>query len=144
MIYLCRLFAEADEDADKSIATKEMRKMVSNIFRAGNTGIEKNDAVDKVMNLFDTNHDGKITLEEFIIGFRQWANEAEKSASDNDFLPKNMGQQLLNLFKEKKENKSEKMDKIMAKILKHSEGHLLKSESLITENGEPNMERIHE
>lgn len=52
--------------------------------------------------------------------------------------------QLLNIFKEKKENKSEKMDKIMAKILKHSEGHLLKSELLITENGEPNLERIHE
>ncbi|KAH6829133.1 hypothetical protein C2S53_014827 [Perilla frutescens var. hirtella] len=138
------LFDETDKNDDNFIATKEMRKLVSNIFRAGKTDIDKNDAVDKVMDLFDKNDDGKITEEEFIKGFKQWAYEAERSYPDNDFFPKNMSQQLLNLFKDKKANKGEMMDKVMAKVLKHSQGQLLKSELLITENGEPNMERIHQ
>lgn len=96
MICLGRLFSETDQDADKSIATEELRKLVGNIFGAGNSGIEKNDAVNNVMNLFDISNDGKITEEEFITGFRQWAYEADKSASNKDFFPKNMSQQVTN------------------------------------------------
>ncbi|XP_057764345.1 sodium/calcium exchanger NCL1-like [Salvia miltiorrhiza] len=93
------------------------------------------------LDLFDKNDDGVITEAEFIKGFEQWAYEAEKSTSDK---PKNLGEQVLNLFKEKKENRGQMMDRIMAKILKHAEGRLLKSESLITENGKPNIDRIKE
>lgn len=46
------------------------------------------------------------------------------------------------MFKEKKEGNPQEIDKIMSKILKHTETEILKSESLITPGGEPNIERI--
>ncbi|XP_047955245.1 sodium/calcium exchanger NCL-like [Salvia hispanica] len=138
------LFDATDNDADKVVAVKELRRLVSSIFSDEKTITEKNDAVNKVMDFFDKNDDDQITEAEFIKGFELWAMEADKSTSSSDFFPKNMGTQVLNLFREKRENRGQTMDRIMSKILKHAEGQLLRSESLITENGKPNINRIKE
>lgn len=50
--------------------------------------------------------------------------------------------QATQLLKEKNENNSFDIDRIMAKVLKQAEGQLLKSEALIADDGEPNVERI--
>lgn len=95
---LDRLFAATDNDADKVVAVKELRRLVSNIFSGGKTSTEENDAVNKVMDFFDKNDDDQITEAEFIKGFELWAIEAKKSTSDSDFFPKNMGEQVTNSY----------------------------------------------
>lgn len=50
--------------------------------------------------------------------------------------------QVSQLFKEKKEHDPSEIDRIMSKILTHCQNQLLKSESLVTPDGRPNMERI--
>ncbi|KAG8369841.1 hypothetical protein BUALT_Bualt14G0055600 [Buddleja alternifolia] len=77
--------------------------------------VDTRSAVSDVMGTFNFNDDASITEEEF----------------------------LFQLFKKKKEdNDPREMDRIMSKILKHSETQLLKAESLITDDGKPNIERI--
>lgn len=93
---LDRLFDATDNDADKVVAVKELRRLVSSIFSDEKTITEKNDAVNKVMDFFDKNDDDQITEAEFIKGFELWAMEADKSTSSSDFFPKNMGTQVTN------------------------------------------------
>ncbi|KAH6790323.1 hypothetical protein C2S51_005329 [Perilla frutescens var. frutescens] len=137
-------FDKADKDDDRCIAVEEMEKLVCEVFKAGKTDIDQNNAVNQVMNKFDNDQDKRITEEEFLQGFKQWIHEAKHSASDiNDVNPTQMFHKAFQLLKENKENmNSPNIDQIMSKILKQAEGQLMRSEALITHNGEPNIERI--
>lgn len=52
--------------------------------------------------------------------------------------------QAVQLLKDENKNNSSDIDKIMSKFLKQCEGQVLKSEALITDSGEPNIERIRQ
>ncbi|XP_057764344.1 sodium/calcium exchanger NCL-like [Salvia miltiorrhiza] len=135
-------FDKADKDDDQCIEEDELEKMVRKVFQAGKVDIGQNDAMSNVLNKLDRNRDKKITEDEFVDGFKQWIDEAKNPASDDDFDAKEMFHKASQLLKERKENNSSDIDRIMAKILKQAEGQLMKSEKLITDNGEPNVERI--
>ncbi|KAH6777718.1 hypothetical protein C2S52_006683 [Perilla frutescens var. hirtella] len=140
---ITEFFNKADKNEDKCIAVEEMEKIVHQVFKAGkSTDIDPNNAVKEVMNKFDNNRDKRINEDEFIQGFKQWIEEAKRSASHNDFNPREMFHKALQLLKEKKENNSPTIDRIMSKILKQAEGQLMRTEALITNDGEPNIERI--
>ncbi|RRT64059.1 hypothetical protein B296_00039589, partial [Ensete ventricosum] len=47
----------------------------------GEIDLDKDDAVDKVMNEFDTSRDDNIQEEEFIEGISKWINEADRSVA---------------------------------------------------------------
>ncbi|KAL1537815.1 sodium/calcium exchanger NCL-like [Salvia divinorum] len=135
-------FDKEDKDDDQCIAVDELEKMVRKVFEAGKADVSQNDAMNNVLNRLDRNRDTRITEDEFVDGFTQMILEAKTPSPSDDFNPKEMIQKASELLKEKNENNSSDIDKIMAKVLKQAEGQLMKSEALITENGEPNIERI--
>lgn len=46
------------------------------------------------------------------------------------------------LISQKNENNPEEIDRVMSKILMHAETRLLQAESLMTEDGNPNIDGI--
>ncbi|XP_012848461.1 PREDICTED: uncharacterized protein LOC105968379 [Erythranthe guttata] len=146
-----KLFADTDKDADKCITKDEMEKLVVDVLNTGQVKIDDKFAVAEVMKTFDFDDDTSISEQEFIKGCKKWIDETNQSSRRSDSTSKHVYHeilvffhfcQVLQLFKEKKENDPREMDKIMSKILKHAETQLLKSESLITPDGKPDIERI--
>ncbi|KAI3456189.1 hypothetical protein Pfo_012852 [Paulownia fortunei] len=137
-----KLFTETDKDADKCITKGELEILVLDIIKTGKVTIDEKFAVSEVMETFDFNDDRSITEEEFIKGCKKWIDETNQTSENSDSTSKNIFHELFQLFKEKKEDDPQQIDRIMSKILKHAETQLLKSESLITHDGKPNIERI--
>ncbi|KAL9146273.1 hypothetical protein ABFS82_13G099800 [Erythranthe guttata] len=137
-----KLFADTDKDADKCITKDEMEKLVVDVLNTGQVKIDDKFAVAEVMKTFDFDDDTSISEQEFIKGCKKWIDETNQSSRRSDSTSKHVYHEVLQLFKEKKENDPREMDKIMSKILKHAETQLLKSESLITPDGKPDIERI--
>lgn len=136
-----RVFDKADQDDDRCIADEELEKLMTDVFKAGTTDIDQQEAMEKVMSKFDKNHDNKISEKEFIKGLKKWIQDANHSASNSDFNPRQKFHEAFKLLQEKKQNNSPDIDRIMSKILKQAEG-LMMSEAFITADGEPNTELI--
>ncbi|KAL6546537.1 hypothetical protein OROMI_022258 [Orobanche minor] len=137
-----KLFEETDKDANKRIAKDELENLVLDIMKTGKVKIDETFAVSQVMETFDFDDDTCITEEEFINGCKKWIDETKQSPQNSDSTSRNVFHELIQLFKETKHDDPQQMDRIMSKILKHAETQLLKSKSLITDEGKPNIERI--
>ncbi|XP_042025987.1 sodium/calcium exchanger NCL-like [Salvia splendens] len=135
-------FDKEDKDDDQCIAVDELETMVRKVFKAGKADVNQTEAMNGLLNKLDRNKDKRISEDEFVNGFIQWIHEAKNPSSNDDFNATEMLQKATQLLKEKNENNSSDIDRIMAKVLKQAEGQLLKSEALIADNGEPNVERI--
>lgn len=79
-MFLCRLFHKVDLDKNQSISRSELRALIIGL-KMGEIDLDKDGAVDKVMNEFDTSHDDNIQEEEFIEGISKWINEAYRSVA---------------------------------------------------------------
>ncbi|GFQ05346.1 hypothetical protein PHJA_002678700 [Phtheirospermum japonicum] len=139
-----KLFEETDKDADRRIAKGELENLVLDIIKTDKVKVDQTFAVSQVMETFDFDDDRCITEEEFIKGCKKWIDETKQSPENSESASANVFHELFQLFKEKKHDDPQEMDKIMSKILKHAETQLLKSESLITDDGKPNIERIQD
>ncbi|KAK6124222.1 hypothetical protein DH2020_042058 [Rehmannia glutinosa] len=140
-----QLFDQTDKDANKRIAKGELENLVLDIVGTGKVKVDKTFAVSQVMETFDFDDDTCITEEEFMEGCKKWIDETKQSSEHSDSTSTNIFMRrfiLFHIFKEKKEDDPQQMDRIMSKILKHAETQLLRSESLITDDGKPNVERI--
>ncbi|KAL3643493.1 hypothetical protein CASFOL_014308 [Castilleja foliolosa] len=137
-----KLFEETDKDADRRIAKGELENLVLDIIKTDKVKVDQTFAVSQVMETFDFDDDKCITEEEFVKGCKKWIDETKQSPENSQSSSANVFQELFTLFKEKKHDDPQEMDKIMSKILKHAETQLLKNESLITDDGKPNIEGI--
>ncbi|CAI9783707.1 unnamed protein product [Fraxinus pennsylvanica] len=126
------LFAEADKDANKNITKGELERLMHDLINTGEMNVDKKFAVSEVMKAFDINHDGLINYQEFADGCKKWIAETKQSAKiTSSSIPK------------KKEDNPKDRYLIWSKILKAARTQLLKSESLITDDGNTNIEEIN-
>ncbi|CAI9783711.1 unnamed protein product [Fraxinus pennsylvanica] len=133
------LFSETDKDANKSITKGEMERLMLEIIKTGDVKVDKQFAVTEVMRVFDFNSDETINYQEFVSGCTKWITETKQLTKSGNSFSREITHELVN---HKKEDDPEEIDRIMSKILIHAETRLLKAESLITEDGNPNIEGI--
>ncbi|XP_075502943.1 sodium/calcium exchanger NCL1-like [Primulina tabacum] len=136
-----KLFSETDKDKSQSITKTEIEKLVLDIMESGKMKIDNKYAVSEIMKTFDFDSDMRINEHEFINGCKKWIDETS-SSEHGDPGSGHIFHELFQVFKEKKEDDPKEIDRIMSKILKHAQTRLLRSESLIAEDGRPNIERI--
>lgn len=96
--FIDRLFNIIDENADGCLSAKELRALVIGIqFEDVDTNID--DAIEKVMEDFDTSKDSCIDEHEFVVGISRWLNKLKHSAiqrqDDGSWTPR-----LINDFQE--------------------------------------------
>eukprot|EP00262_Sarcandra_glabra_P007886 TRINITY_DN20996_c0_g1_i1.p1 TRINITY_DN20996_c0_g1~~TRINITY_DN20996_c0_g1_i1.p1 ORF type:complete len:655 (+),score=51.14 TRINITY_DN20996_c0_g1_i1:241-1965(+) len=73
-----KLFHRIDLDSNKLLSTSELSALIIGIqFEA--IDLDKDDAVSKVMEDFDTSGDTHVDEEEFVKGISKWLNEAKRS-----------------------------------------------------------------
>ncbi|CAB4277403.1 unnamed protein product [Prunus armeniaca] len=77
-----KLFKTIDQDSDGYLSFSELKALIVGI-RFDEIELDKNDAVDKVMKDFDTSHDSKISVDEFVVGVSKWLNEAKRAGNAN-------------------------------------------------------------
>ncbi|KAM1474880.1 hypothetical protein ACFX2I_030843 [Malus domestica] len=80
---IIKLFYAMDQNGDGHISGNELRAMIVGL-KFDEIELDKNDAVEKVMNDFDTSHDSQIDKNEFLFGISKWIHEAKRSGDDND------------------------------------------------------------
>ncbi|KAM3696990.1 hypothetical protein ACJW30_06G079600 [Castanea mollissima] len=77
-----KLFSSIDENHDNCISDSELRAlMVGIIF--DEIVLDQNDAVNKIMNDFDTSGDSQINVEEFVSGISRWLKKTMRAAARN-------------------------------------------------------------
>ncbi|CAA2954895.1 Calmodulin and related s (EF-Hand superfamily) [Olea europaea subsp. europaea] len=145
------LFAQTDKDANKNITKGELEKLMHDLINTGEMNVDKQFAVSEVMKVFDIDHDGLINYQEFSNGCKKWITETKQSTTNGDTsssIPKDKLKifmtlvTLLHLFKQKKEDDPKKRYLRWSKIIEDARKQLLKSESLITDDGNTNIEGI--
>ncbi|KAF7849242.1 hypothetical protein BT93_L1047 [Corymbia citriodora subsp. variegata] len=128
------LFEEIDQDGDNAISPSELKELLLEI-KFKHMHVDKDKAVDEVINEFDIDDDKRISKGEFVTGFMKWL-EAAKIAMDKRTYSKNSFKDLYQKKKEERELKKQ----IVAEILAHVQ---IKSvETLFTENGTPDLPAI--
>lgn len=71
-----RLFNTIDKNDDQHLSRSELRALIVGIH-FNEIDLDENDVVDKVMKEFDTTHDSKVSLGEFIDGVERWLQKAK-------------------------------------------------------------------
>ncbi|KAJ4808429.1 Calcium-binding EF-hand family protein [Rhynchospora pubera] len=80
---ISNLFRTIDSDNDKKIARYELHAFLVGV-QFEEMGLEKEGAVDQVMEDFDTSDNNLIEEEEFIAGISKWLKEARRTVSISD------------------------------------------------------------
>lgn len=76
----CRLFHKIDLDENGLVSRAELRAFIIGI-KFEEIDLDRDDAVDKVMDDFDTSGNELIEEEEFIQGICKWLEEAKRSVT---------------------------------------------------------------
>ncbi|KAL2466792.1 sodium/calcium exchanger family protein/calcium-binding EF hand family protein [Abeliophyllum distichum] len=71
-----KLFKAIDVNDDGSLSHSELRALIVGI-QFSEINLDENDAIEKVMRDFDTSHDSRVNLKEFIDGVERWLEEAK-------------------------------------------------------------------
>ncbi|XP_059661463.1 sodium/calcium exchanger NCL2-like [Cornus florida] len=136
-----RLFEEIDQDDDDLISFAELKELLLEI-RFRKSDLDKDKAIEKVMEEFDLDGDKKITEDEFVTGFTKWLDET-KHALDKRFLSRKSLQDVYQIFQpwiQKKRKEHEMKKTLIAGILAHVQSYALGS--LFTEDGTPDIPAI--
>nr|GMD83251.1 sodium/calcium exchanger NCL1-like [Ipomoea batatas] len=135
-----RLFSETDKDASKSLTLTELENLVHSM-QCGVVEVDRSYALSKILASFDENKDEEIDEAEFIQGCVKWIEEAKLLA--NTTTTRNLRQVVEQVTKRQKEEIAQ-IEHLMARILKHVQGHALEAEHLLRDDGSPNIERIQQ
>jgi Ca2+/Na+ antiporter len=76
---LIKLFNTIDINSDGTLSAPELRALIIGIEFEG-LNLDENDAVDKILQEFDTSMDGQIDLQEFIDGITRWLLRVKRSS----------------------------------------------------------------
>ena len=74
----CRLFRKIDMDESRSLSRAELHALIVGI-NFEEVDFDRTDAVDKVMDDFDTSRNDVVEEEEFVQGMGKWLDEARRS-----------------------------------------------------------------
>lgn len=75
-----KLFHRLDLNSDRMISNNELRALIIGI-KFEEIDLDRDDAVDKVMQEFDTSRNSIIDEDEFIAGITKWLNEAKRTVA---------------------------------------------------------------
>lgn len=73
-----RLFSQLDLDGDNRVSRSELRALIIGL-QIHEIDLNTDDAVDAVMNEFDTSRDDYIQQDEFTNGISKWIKESKRS-----------------------------------------------------------------
>lgn len=73
-----RLFRKIDMDESGALSRAELHALIVGI-NFEEVEFDKQDAVVKIMDDFDTSHNDTVEEEEFVQGMKKWLNEAKRS-----------------------------------------------------------------
>lgn len=84
------MFHTIDQDHDGYLSATELRALIIGV-RFDQIELNKDDAVEKLMQEFDTSRDSRVDIHEFFNGVSKWLNVAKRvanssSPSDRKFL----------------------------------------------------------
>jgi hypothetical protein len=85
--FICRLFHKIDMDESRSLSRSELHALIVGI-NFDEVDFDKEDAVDKVMDDFDTSRNEVVDEEEFVQGMKKWLDEAKRSMPISGALSK--------------------------------------------------------
>ncbi|XP_019175856.1 PREDICTED: uncharacterized protein LOC109171183 [Ipomoea nil] len=138
-----RLFSETDKDASKSLTLTELENLVHNM-QCGVVEVDRSYALSKILASFDQNKDEEIDEAEFIQGCVNWIEEAKQLAVKNDTTTARHLSQVVEQVTKRQREEIAQIEHLMARILKHVQGHALEAEHLLRDDGSPNIERIQQ
>nr|GMD93130.1 sodium/calcium exchanger NCL1-like [Ipomoea batatas] len=127
-----KLFSETDKDASKSLTLTELENLVHSM-QCGAAEVDRSYALSKILASFDENKDEEIDEAEFIQGCVKWIEEA-----------KLLWVQVVEQVTKRQKEEIAQIEHLMARILKHVQGHALEAEHLLRHDGSPNIERIQQ
>ncbi|KAL0001471.1 hypothetical protein SO802_015252 [Lithocarpus litseifolius] len=78
-----KLFSAIDTNGDREISDIELRALIVGIQFEEIIDLDCDDAVNKIMNDFDTSHNNKIDQQEFVNGISKWLNKIKQGAARN-------------------------------------------------------------
>lgn len=79
-MYHYRLFDAIDENKDKHLSAGELKALIIGI-RFDEIDLNQDDAVNKVLQDFDTSNDSLISLQEFRSGIQKWLDVARREGA---------------------------------------------------------------
>ncbi|WOL00758.1 hypothetical protein Cni_G09471 [Canna indica] len=79
---LKKLFHKLDSDSDESLSRAELRALIIGI-QIDEIDLDKEDAVDKIMDEFDTSGNSSVEEDEFVAGISKWLIEAKHSVPNS-------------------------------------------------------------
>ncbi|KAF5728270.1 hypothetical protein HS088_TW21G00415 [Tripterygium wilfordii] len=77
-----KLFLAIDANNDEQVSAAELKALIIGI-RFEEIDFDKDDAVAKVMEDFDTSRNSEIDMEEFVRGITKWLNEAKRASASS-------------------------------------------------------------
>lgn len=75
-----RLFHKIDNDDSRNLSRPELHALIIGI-NFEEIDFDKNDAVDKIMDDFDTSGNDTVEEDEFVAGMKKWLNEAKRKVA---------------------------------------------------------------
>ncbi|URD82312.1 calcium-binding EF hand family protein [Musa troglodytarum] len=82
IVSFIRLFHRLDLDSNGSLSHAELRALIIGI-KIEEVDLDREDAVNKIMNEFDTSQNSNIEEEEFVLGISKWIDEAKRSVANS-------------------------------------------------------------
>ena len=76
------MFQKLDLDSNGSLSHSELRALIIGI-KIEDVDLDREDAVNKIMNEFDTSQNSNIEEEEFVAGISKWIDEAKFSVANS-------------------------------------------------------------
>ncbi|KAI3803511.1 hypothetical protein L1987_31665 [Smallanthus sonchifolius] len=137
-----RLFTKIDQDGDSYISFPELKELLQDIkFRQLTWSKEK--TIEDIMKEFDKDGDSKVTMYEFIEGFKKWLDETKNAVDKRSYRSIRSWKDLYQIIQpwvQTKKKEEEMMKILISEIIRHVQSFPL--ENFYNEDGTTNISAI--
>ncbi|PWA89142.1 sodium/calcium exchanger membrane region, EF-hand domain pair [Artemisia annua] len=116
-----RLFTKIDQDGDSYISFPELKELLQDIkFRQLTWSKEK--TIEEIMKEFDKDSDSKVTMDEFVEGFKKWLDETKNAANKRQYRSISSWKDLEKILQpwyQTKKKEEEMMKILISEIIRH-------------------------